>query len=1015
MEQTEDGLFMLKDDIRAAFDKDPSNMETPNTDRKPPRFVLTGEISTIYKREGQTRKVHHVLILPSFEAAARFQAKIEGVGGNIRSDGRPILGMDSRTLFALLLEVDERSLLIPAHIWTPWFSALGGKSGFNGIEECYGDLARFIPAIETGLSSNPPMNWALSSLDCFSIISNSDAHSLEKLGREATAFEMALSFSSLTDALYRRRPRRGLTTRGGEYGFADVLYTVEFYPQEGKYHYDGHRKCGVSQLSSGVCPKCGKPLTKGVMGRVMELADRAVDEWRPCPADYGDTNRRPYVSLIPLRELIGELLNVGGASKRVGEAYNALIKAAGGELPLLIDARLEDVERLRAPGLDGGRLAEAVSRMREGQVFTQAGFDGEYGVIRVFPPKAGGRGVGRGSRVAAFPEPAVQRGDLRSQVVRPVIQRPEWINYEGRAALVVAGPGSGKTSALTSRVARVLENGADPSTILAITFTVKAARELRERTNDVGAMKITAATFHSFCVGLLREFSTDRGFSILTETEREEILKEICKGRGVKPSGLGDYIERRKRFLLRPGESVPDLGDEGLEALAGSLGLPEIEMKKEALYGYYQKKLHGGGEGAGRRVVDFDDLIVEAARLLIESGEIRSECQKRYRYIFVDEYQDVNFAQYVLIRLLFEGGGEGRKLWAVGDPDQAIYGFRGSDKRFIDRFMIDYPDAERFGLTRSFRCAPCIIAAARTLVDVELQSACSSEGTFLYREEFQTDKGEAEGVARRVSGLLGGATFFSMDSGDATGDIEAVGLDDIAILLRSAALAPLFTKALTDHGVPYKLVGEKPWWGGEGVAEIISALGEFAAGGRADGLSAEEAVKRVVELRFGGEERPQFVERLIETAAFYGDARGFLDTLAVSYGEGDSTRTHGVSVMTIHASKGLEFEHVFIPGLEDGFLPFTIYERRDAPGFVERMGEEGRLFYVAMTRAKRGLYLSWARKRTFRGRLFENPTSRFLERLVDIAPLVETRGRRVRKRPDAQLELFPQTKPAAKR
>ncbi|MDR0785945.1 MAG: UvrD-helicase domain-containing protein [Treponema sp.] len=994
LEPAEDGFFVLKKDVRAAFDKYPANMEIPNPARKPPRFVLTGEISTIYKKGDRTRKVHHVVILPHFEAAARFQAKIEGAGGNIRSDGRPILGMDSHTLFALLLEADERALLVPAHIWTPWFSALGGRSGFDSVEECYGDLTPLIPAIETGLSSNPPMNWALSSLDRFSIVSNSDAHSPEKLGREATVFEMELSFSSLTRALFRKQPLAGLSNERRD--FADILYTVEFYPQEGKYHYDGHRKCGVSQVSSGVCPKCGKPLTKGVMGRVMELADRPVDEWAPCPPGYGDTNRRPYVSLIPLKELVGELLNAGAASKKVDAAYNALVNAAGGELSLLVDAPLADVERMRAPGIYGERLAEAVSRMRTGQVFIQAGFDGEYGVIRVFPPKVKSRE--RNSEAAVFQETLAQKTDSLIPILNLPISPPEWIGYEGEAALVVAGPGSGKTSALAARIARLLENGTDPSAILAITFTVKAARELQERTNNSTAGKITAATFHSFCAALLREFSPDRDFSILTETEKEAALKGICAERRIKPRGLRDYIERRKRFLLSPGEAAPDLGDERLATLAESLGSPKIEAEKEALYHYYQKKLQ-----TPPLSLDFDDLIAETARLLAKSSEIRAECQKRYQFIFVDEYQDVNFAQYALLRLLFAGGQAGRKLWAVGDPNQAIYGFRGSDKRFMDRFLTDYPSAAQFSLTRSFRCAAPIVAAARALVDAELQSVNSSAEAFLYREEFPTDKSEAEGVARRISGLLGGASFFAMDSGDATSGTEAVSLDDVAILLRSSGLAPPFIKALSDHGVPYKLVDESPWWEEEEPASLLSALREFTAKRGADGTCPQEAVKRIAELRFGNGEKPLFVERLTESAAFYSSVGAFLDALAVSSGGDDSsTRTHGVRVMTIHASKGLEFAHVFIPALEDGFLPLTLYEKKDAPEFAERIEEEKRLFYVGVTRAKRGLYLSCAKRRLFQGRRFENPPSRFLEQLSDLAPLAETRPRRPKKPSNTQ-------------
>ena len=340
-----------------------------------PRFVLTGEISTIYKRDGKTRKVHHLVMLPDFSAAMAFNARLEGMGGNIRSDGRPVLGMDSRDLLAVLLETDERAILVPAHVWTPWFSALGAESGFGSIEECYGDMAADIPAIETGLSSNPPMNWALESLDRFSIISNSDAHSPDKLGREATIFKIENSFSSLRNALFSRSPSSP----------AAILGTIEFFPQEGKYHYDGHRKCGVclapeaARAAGFLCPICGKPLTRGVMSRVLELADRPVNDMEPFSSNCEGGNRRPYYSLIPLRELCAELLGLGPASKKVLAAYNHLIEKGGSEFSILMDMSRGDLERLEAPGLSGGILAEAIMKTRAGEVSVKPGYDGEYG------------------------------------------------------------------------------------------------------------------------------------------------------------------------------------------------------------------------------------------------------------------------------------------------------------------------------------------------------------------------------------------------------------------------------------------------------------------------------------------------------------------------------------------------------------------------------------------------------------------------------------------------------------
>ncbi|MDR2053109.1 MAG: endonuclease Q family protein [Treponema sp.] len=397
LDEAEEGLFTLKRGIRAAFDASPAAAGIPvSGSNAVPRFVLTGEISTVYRKDGRTRKVHHLVILPGFAAAAAFQAKLERAG-NIRSDGRPTLGIDSRELLSLLLEADERGILVPAHIWTPWFSVLGAKSGFDSIGECYGDLAPFIPAVETGLSSNPPMNWAVPSLDRFSIISNSDAHSPEKLGREATVFDMELSFASLAGALrFPDGTPADVSVPGvsaPDVSVRSILYTLEFFPQEGKYHYDGHRKCGAGlspeEAGDGLCPVCGRPLTMGVLRRVTELAGRPVDERAACPPNSEGTNRRPYVSLVPLRELAAELLGTGAASKKAGAAYASLVGQAGSELGLLVDAPLSAVEKMDAPGIPGEKLAEAVSRMRAGRVAIRPGYDGVYGVVRVFPEGEG--------------------------------------------------------------------------------------------------------------------------------------------------------------------------------------------------------------------------------------------------------------------------------------------------------------------------------------------------------------------------------------------------------------------------------------------------------------------------------------------------------------------------------------------------------------------------------------------------------------------------------------------------
>lgn len=350
------GLFRLKPDIEADI------LQTlPAACRHPVSFMLSTEISTIYKKGDKTRKIHHLIYAADLAAVDRLATALAGIG-NIASDGRPILGLDSRNLLEIALDSGPDSYLVPAHIWTPWFAALGSRSGFDSIEECYGDLADHIFAVETGLSSDPAMNWRVSSLDRFRLTSNSDAHSPGKLGREATRFGCAPDYSAI---------RRALETGDGYVG------TVEFFPEEGKYHQDGHRACKVRLTPAetialgGLCPVCGHPVTVGVAHRVEALADRAENEAPPPTA--GTTS-----SMVPLPEILSEIIGVGVASKAVTRAYDRTLAALGPELTVLEEQPIEELATVHP------LLGEAVARLRAGRVFRQAGYDGEYGVIRLF-------------------------------------------------------------------------------------------------------------------------------------------------------------------------------------------------------------------------------------------------------------------------------------------------------------------------------------------------------------------------------------------------------------------------------------------------------------------------------------------------------------------------------------------------------------------------------------------------------------------------------------------------------
>lgn len=325
------------------------------------RFVVSGEISSIYKKNGKSRKVHNVILLPSLEAADAMAQRLEKIG-NIHSDGRPILGLDSHDLLEMMLDVCPEGILIPAHIWTPHFSVLGAKSGFDSVEECFEELAPYIHALETGLSSDPAMNWRISKLDRYQLVSNSDAHSPSKLGREANLLDIDCSY----EGLYR-----AIQTGEGLEG------TVEFFPEEGKYHFDGHRKCGVSlspveaERLGGICPVCGKKLTMGVDHRVEQLADREEG--------FVKKDGKKYESLVPLPEVISACMGYSTASKKVQGCFEQMIQTLGTEFDILRNVPSEDIKSCA-----GERIAEGIENVRTGNVKRIPGYDGEYGKIELF-------------------------------------------------------------------------------------------------------------------------------------------------------------------------------------------------------------------------------------------------------------------------------------------------------------------------------------------------------------------------------------------------------------------------------------------------------------------------------------------------------------------------------------------------------------------------------------------------------------------------------------------------------
>lgn len=343
------GLFVLKD-----------------SDEKV-KFILTTEVSNIFTQGGRGRRIHTLIFAPSFEVVERINTRLEGYG-KLEADGRPTFGFPVKELPKMILSISEECLLVPAHAWTPWYSIFGANSGFDSIAECFGEQAQHIYAIETGLSSDPEMNWRLSALDNITLISNSDAHSPSRLGREANVFDCTLDYQEIINVIKEKNRKK-------------FLHTIEFFPQEGKYHYDGHRNCEVllspeeTRKCKGFCPVCGRALTVGVMNRVEALADR--------PAGFVPSNAIPSVHLVPLQEIIAEALGVGVQSAAVQNEYRRLVQRGGSELRILLDLPHDELATFVPP-----KILTGILKVRKGELKIVPGYDGVYGEIKIFDEKS---------------------------------------------------------------------------------------------------------------------------------------------------------------------------------------------------------------------------------------------------------------------------------------------------------------------------------------------------------------------------------------------------------------------------------------------------------------------------------------------------------------------------------------------------------------------------------------------------------------------------------------------------
>lgn len=1005
----EPGLFRLRGDLektleqrqrsgaRASARSGTAPAGRPGVGAAPVRFLLQVEISTIYKQGDRTRKVHHLIYAPDIRAAEAIVQRLARIG-NLGADGRPILGLASRDLLELTLEAGAGCFLIPAHIWTPWFSVLGSKSGFDSIAECYGDLAAQIFAAETGLSSDPLMNWRVSQLDRYRLVSNSDAHSPANLGREACVFNTPLDYFAM---------RRALETGAGFGG------TVEFFPEEGKYHLDGHRKCGLrfspeeTKRHHGLCPVCGKEVTVGVLYRVAELADR--------PAGTRLAGAAPFRSMVPLTEILSEIVGTGPDSNKVRDAYEAMIASLGPELFILEQAPLDEIRRVGSP-----LFAEAITRLRQGQVIREAGFDGEYGTIRLFKENElkGEQGeallfdlagltapLSRPAAPAApvFSRPVLETGVISSGAIResrPISYPPErhglldGLDPDQRLAaevtdqplLIIAGPGTGKTRTLTHRIAHlVADQGIPAEHCLAITFTRRAAGEMQARLDRLvpdQAKRIPVFTFHALAHSLLRESGVRLGLTPSVRIARQDecarvLMETLTISERKAESMLADLSRLRRQGC------PPDSASDQFQALERYRGA----MRSRAL-------------------LDFDDLIGLALELLERHPDLATHYRERYPWISIDEYQDIDAQQYRLVKKLVLPSGN---ICAIGDPDQAIYGFRGTDVRFFQRFTEDYPNARTVRLTQNYRSGRTIVnaflqvIAPSSLVADRTLHAQVDDPTRITIHEALTDRAEAEFVVHTIERLMGGTTFFSKDSGrvQAGDGGEAFAFSDFGVLYRTEAQADALVEAFDRSGIPFQKRSHRSLLETPGVLTLVEALQNLPEGLPGERLDAIAA-------NFGEAARLPETRRVIQAlrvlAGRCPSLEIFLSELALG-ADVDlwDPRAQCVALLTLHAAKGLEFPVVFIVGCEDGILPL-----RWGAGDDNRIDEERRLFFVGMSRTRSRLFLCHAGKRQWQGQLRPMAPSPFLrnieEQLLEHSRS-EARDRKPRP-PHEQLGLF---------
>jgi DNA helicase-2/ATP-dependent DNA helicase PcrA len=960
---------------------------------------------------------------------------------------------------------------------------LGSKTGFDSIEACFDDLSPYIFAAETGLSSDPSMNWRVSGLDHITLISNSDAHSPSKLGREANLFNTKMNYFSIRTAM--------------EKGDKDKFKgTFEFFPEEGKYHVDGHRKCEIcftpteTRSHMGKCPVCGKPLTFGVLHRVEDLATRP-DGFRP-------ERSFPFYRLIPLDGVLAEIFRVGAQSKKVKKTYRTLLEKMGNEIEILHYLDRDTIESAKVP-----LLGEAISRMRDKRVSFYPGYDGVFGTVRIFTDRERNRLLGQRRLFSDFEKSVAlantdkwpTKGRLYDKGVDSAIQAADepaegacHLNTEQQKAvdhpngplMIVAGPGTGKTRTLTHTIARLIETGVDVKQMLAVTFTNKAAKEMKERLcallGNAGALPFVG-TFHALGYRILCRSTKGCVLSVVDQDTRNMLVRDAMSLNGLLKKGLAVSVDDMVGWIVSAKQKMLSSQDP-LDGVCPPERLEQFVRGYEA----YERLLRI------QSLVDFEDLIFRPVYLLDKDPDLRKRYRGRFSDVFIDEYQDINAGQYRLIRMLT---GDHANLRIIGDPDQAIYGFRGSDAACFNWFVQDFPDASTLVLRRNYRSTHTILEISAQVIqqNVALPEIGGRRAVFsritgdraIHVMELATENAEAVAIGKIIERMVGGTGFFSLDSGavDGTTDQQSLSFADFAVLFRTRSQGDVILRILEKAGIPCQLVNRKTVLDHPGIKSVLSflkllhgtgvftdlqaAIGEIRpslstkaveilktwayennlslAGaliqarrlpvphmGRSlqrqlyaftkklsdlnnaiNGLSVADTLEFICrEIGFKEKYKDDAIfqngySQLLETANVHrADTAGFLAAVSLS-SDTDlyDNRVEKVALITMHAAKGLEFPVVFIAGCEDEWIPYRSSTRS------AELEEERRLFYVALTRAKRHLFLTKADLRRINGQKRFRQWSPFVKDIEDRYKRYSGQsGKRTEKPAQEQLSLF---------